>query len=190
MEASTFTDYYEVLEVSPNANSETIDRIFRCLAQRYHPDNQDTGDRLRFDAILQAHNTLKDPIKRGQYDIQHKNYSKLRWKLAEETGDGKGIGADSDIQHKLMSILYVKRRKDANDPGLGSVELERLLGCPTKQLEFHLWYLKEKGWIKRLDNGLLAITVEGIDRTYSEHRGTTTKLLTDQDRTGQALHMD
>jgi hypothetical protein len=148
MEASTFTDYYEVLEVSPNANSETIDRIFRYLAQRCHPDNQDTGDRLRFDAILQAHNTLKDPA------------------------------------------LYVKRRKDANDPGIGSVELERLLRCPTKQLEFHIWYLKEKGWIKRLDNGLLAITVEGIDRTYSEHRGATTRLLTDQDRTGQVLHMD
>ncbi|MGR9037200.1 MAG: DnaJ domain-containing protein, partial [Gammaproteobacteria bacterium] len=35
-----FVDYYEVLEISPNANSETIDRIFRYLAQRYHPDNR------------------------------------------------------------------------------------------------------------------------------------------------------
>ena len=39
-----FADYYEILEISPNANSETIERIFRHLAQRYHPDNQDTGD--------------------------------------------------------------------------------------------------------------------------------------------------
>jgi curved DNA-binding protein CbpA len=55
MEASMFTDHYEVLEISPNANSETIERIFRYLASRYHPDNQDTGDlsRLRhpFDAF-------------------------------------------------------------------------------------------------------------------------------------------
>jgi curved DNA-binding protein CbpA len=184
MEASTFTDYYEVLELSPNANSETIDRIFRYLAQRYHPDNQETGDRSRFDAILQAHNTLKDPAKRAQYDIQHKNYSGVRWKLAEEAGNGKGIEGDGDIQHKLMSVLYVKRRQDANNPGVGSVELERLLGCPTKHLEFHLWYLKEKGWIRRLENGLLAITVEGIDRTNSEPRGTTSKFLTDHNHTG------
>jgi curved DNA-binding protein CbpA len=190
MEASTFTDYYEVLQLSPNADSETIDRIFRYLAQRYHPDNQDTGDRARFDAILQAHNTLKDPVKRAQYDIQHKNYSKVRRKLAEEVGDGKGTEDDRDIQRKLMSVLYVKRRKDANNPGVGSVELEHLLSCPTKQLEFHLWYLKEKGWIRRLENGLLAITVEGVDRTNSEHRGTTTKFLIDQDRTGQGLHTD
>jgi curved DNA-binding protein CbpA len=183
MEASTFTDYYEVLEVSRNANSETIDRIFRYLAQRYHPDNQDTGDRFRFEEILRAHNTLKDPIRRAQYDIEHKNYSEVCWKLAREASDSKGIGRDGDIQHKLLSILYVKCRRETNYPGLGSVELERLSGCPTKHLDFHIWYLKEKGWIRRLEDGLLAITVEGIDRVNSEHHGTTSKFLTDRNRT-------
>ena len=62
MEPSKFIDYYEILEISPNANSGTIDRMFRYLAQRYHPDNQDTGDRLRFDAIVEAHDTLRDPV--------------------------------------------------------------------------------------------------------------------------------
>jgi curved DNA-binding protein CbpA len=185
MEA-TFIDYYEILEISPNANSETIDRIFRYLAQRYHPDNQDTGNRARFDTILQAHNTLKDPVKRAQYDIQHKDYSGVRWKLAEEASDSKGMERDGDIQDKLLSILYVKRRRDTKDPGIGSVDLERLSGCPSEHLEFHLWYLKEKGWIRRLENGLLAITVEGVDYTSSKHhRG---KLLTDQNRTGRGLH--
>ena len=185
MEASTFADCYEILEISPNANSETIDRVFRYLAQRYHPDNQDTGDRLRFDEILQAHSTLKDPVKRAQYDIQHKTHSGVRRKLAEEASDDKGIRRDGDIQDKLLSILYVKRRQDTNDPGVGSVDLERLSGCPREHLEFHLWYLKEKGWIRRLEDGLLAITVEGVDRANSEpRRETTSKLLTDQNSTG------
>ena len=185
MEASTFADCYEILEISPNANSETIDRVFRYLAQRYHPDNQDTGDRLRFDEILQAYNALKDPVKRAQYDIQHKNHSGVRRKLAEEASDDKGIRRDGDIQDKLLSILYVKRRQDTNDPGVGSVDLERLSGCPREHLEFHLWYLKEKGWIRRLEDGLLAITVEGVDRANSEpRRETTSKLLSDQNRTG------
>ena len=82
---------------------------------RYHPDNQDTGDRLRFDEILQAHHALKDPVKRVQYDIRHKNHSGVRWKLAEEASDSKGIERDGDIQDKLLSILYVKRRQDIND---------------------------------------------------------------------------
>ena len=184
MEASTFTDCYEVLEISPNANSETIDRIFRYLAQRYHPDNQDTGDRLRFDEILQAYNALKDPVKRAEYDIRHKNHSGARWKLAEEANDSNRIERDGDIQDKLLSILYVKRRQDTNDPGVGSVDLERLSGCPREHLDFHLWYLKEKGWIRRLEDGLLAVTVEGVDRANSERRRETTpKLLTDQNHT-------
>ena len=64
------------------------------------------------------------------------------------------------------------------DPGIGNIELERLLGSPREHLEFHLWYLKAKGWIGRLENGMLAITVEGVDRTNPEHRPETTKLLT------------
>jgi predicted transcriptional regulator len=67
------------------------------------------------------------------------------------------------------------------NPGIGNLELERLLGCPREHLEFHLWYLKEKGWIGRLDNGLLNITVSGVDKAVTEHRRIhAAKLLTDQ----------
>ena len=174
-----FIDYYEILEISPNANSETIERIFRHLAMRYHPDNQDTGDELRFSGILEAHDTLKDPVKRAQYDIQHKSQSGLRTKLAEEASNTRGIERDVVIQDKLLSILYVKRRQNINDPGIGDMELERLSDCPREHLEFHLWYLKAKGWIGRQENGTFAITVEGVDRANSEQRReTTTKLLT------------
>jgi curved DNA-binding protein CbpA len=184
MEASSFIDYYEILEISPNANSGTIDRMFRYLAQRYHPDNQETGDRLCFDKIVEANDTLRDPVKRAQYDIQHKNHSGFRWKLAEEASDSKGIARDVDIQDKLLSVLYVKRRQNISDPGIGPLELERLLGCPAEHLEFHIWYLKEKGWIGKTESGTLAITVAGVDRANSEHnRKTTNKLLTDQNRT-------
>jgi curved DNA-binding protein CbpA len=181
MEASSFSDYYEILEISPNANSGTIERIFRYLAQCYHPDNHDTGDRRRFETILEAYNTLKDPVKRAQYNLEHKNHSSVRWKLAEEASDSKGIERDIDIQNKLLSILYVKRRQNSSDPGIGNIELERLLGCPAEHLKFHLWYLKGNGWIERTETGTLAISVEGVDRANSErHRGAPTKLLTDE----------
>src|SRR5208282_309281 len=153
MEASKFIDYYEILEISPNANSGTIERMFRYLAQRYHPDNPDSGDRSLFDAIMEAYDTLRDPIKRVQYDIEHKDHSSLRWKLTEEARDRKGIERDVDIQNKLLSILYVKRRQNIRDPGIGNLGLERLLDCPAEHLEFHLWYLKEKGWIGITESG-------------------------------------
>ena len=182
MEASKFIDYYELLEISPNANSGTIERMFRYFAQRYHPDNQDTGDRDHFDLIAEAYGTLRDPVKRAQYDSQHNNHSDLSRKLAEEASDSKGINGDVDIQTKLMSILYAKRRRNIRDPGVGNQELECLLGCPAEHLEFHLWYLKEKAWIGKTESGTLAITVAGVDRVNSEHhhRKTSNKLLTDQ----------
>jgi curved DNA-binding protein CbpA len=185
MEASEFVDYYEILEISPNADSGAIERMFRYLAQRYHPDNRDTGDRLRFDVVLEAHNTLKDPVKRAQFDIRHKDHLGLHWRLAEEAIDSKGIVRDVDIQNKLLSIIYVKRRQNVSDPGIGDLELERLLGCPAEHVEFHVWYLKEKGWIGRSENGMLAITVEGVDRANSEHDRKTVskKLLSDQSHT-------
>ena len=179
MERAEFIDFYEVLEISPNANSETIDRIFRYFAQRYHPDNPESGDRARFDIVMEAHNTLKDPVKRAQYDIEYKEHLNIRRGLSEEASNAKGIERDAVIQAKVLSLLYVKRRQDVNNPGIGDTEIERLSGCPREHLEFHLWYLKAKGWIGRIENGTFAITVEGIDRANSEHRRDTTIRLLD-----------
>jgi curved DNA-binding protein CbpA len=179
-EASKFTDYYEILEISPNANSGTIERMFRYLAQRYHPDNRETGDRASFDALMEAYDTLKDPARRAQYDIEHKSHSSVRWKLTEEASDSKNIDQDSDIQNKLLSILYVKRRQNIREPGIGHLGLERMIGCPAEHLEFHLWYLKAKGWIGVTENGMLAITAEGVDHANSEMHRKPARLLTDQ----------
>ena len=182
MKTSEFIDYYEILELSPNANSATVDRMFRFLAQRYHPDNRDTGDRDRFDLIMEAHQTLRDPIERVHYDVKHKNHSNSRWKLVEEASDLKKA---VDVQNQILSVLYAKCRQDVSDPGIGDLELERLLGCPPEHLSFPIWYLKEKGWIGRTEQGLLAITVEGVDRASSEHHhATTRRLLTAYRQTG------
>ncbi|RPJ10205.1 MAG: molecular chaperone DnaJ, partial [Deltaproteobacteria bacterium] len=43
MNDDSISDYYEDLQVSPNADQETLERIYRMLAKRYHPDNGCTG---------------------------------------------------------------------------------------------------------------------------------------------------
>jgi hypothetical protein len=181
MEQTAYTDYYETMEISPNANADTIDRVFRYLAQRYHPDNHQTGNHLRFSEIVQAHEVLRHPEKRAQYDLNHKRHVEYSSILAEEAGDRAGLEFDAVIQERLLSILYVKRRRNMQNPGIGNLELERLSGCPREHIEFHLWYLKEKGWICRLENGLMAITVSGVDKAVIEHRRlNSSKLLTNQ----------
>ena len=44
LEATKTLDYYEFLQISPHADYETIHRVYRYLASRFHPDNPDTGD--------------------------------------------------------------------------------------------------------------------------------------------------
>jgi DnaJ-class molecular chaperone len=69
--------------------------MFRYLAQLYHPDNPDSGDRSRFDVIMEAHDTLRDPVKRAQYDIEQKNQSSVRSKLATRLPTGRASGGAS-----------------------------------------------------------------------------------------------
>jgi curved DNA-binding protein CbpA len=176
-----FIDYYEILEISPNANSDTIERVFRYLAQRYHPDNKATGDRARFDLVLEAHDTLRDTVRRVQYDLEYKRHSDGRSELVDAAGDSESIDRDVAFQTKLLSLFYAKRRRNVSDPGIGDAELAALLDCPAEYLDFHLWYLKEKRWISRKEDGLLAITIEGVDRASSgQHAKAAEKLLTDQ----------
>ena len=67
-----FVDYYEALQISPNADQETVHRVYRVQAQRFHPDNRETGDAELFRVISDAYQTLSDPQKRSAYDAQHR----------------------------------------------------------------------------------------------------------------------
>ncbi len=64
------TDYYKALGVSKKASQDEINRAFRKLAKKYHPD-RNPGDKeaeKRFKEISAAHEVLGDPKKRKQYD--------------------------------------------------------------------------------------------------------------------------
>jgi glycosyltransferase involved in cell wall biosynthesis len=64
-------DYYEILQVSPRADRETIERVFRHLANRYHPDNRESGNAEKFSELVTAHDVLSDAAKRASYDVSY-----------------------------------------------------------------------------------------------------------------------
>lgn len=64
-------DYYQILGVSRDASKEDIDRAFRNLAKKYHPDmNKDNREwaEEKFKEISEAYEVLGDPEKRKRYD--------------------------------------------------------------------------------------------------------------------------
>ena len=163
MSENSFIDYYEDLQVSSNADIETIERVFRLLAKRYHPDNNGTGNTEKFTRITEAYNVLSDPEKRAAFDVKYEKERVRQFKNLSEASCSEGFETDQRIRHLILSVLYVEIRKDPSYPGVGLWQLEKLIGWPEKILEFHTWYLKEKGWIKPTDTGGYAITAIGVD---------------------------
>jgi curved DNA-binding protein CbpA len=74
MNKSEFVDYYELLQLSPNADTESIDRLFRHLAKKFHPDNTRFANKDKFLQISEAHQILSDPESRAGYDIKYQDY--------------------------------------------------------------------------------------------------------------------
>lgn len=115
---------------------------------------------------MNAHTVLSSPEERAKYDVSYDGLRQERWRIFNQDSTTSEIVSDTRIRLALLSLLYVARRNNAREPGMGIVELERILGCGSSVLEFHLWYLKENGWVERLETGLLAITAPGVDRLF------------------------
>jgi len=160
---TAFVDHYETLQLSAGADGDTIERVYRLLAKRFHPDNQLSGDPDQFNEVHRAYETLSDPERRAKYDVTYDEEKGHQWRIFDQGSAADGPEQDRRIFHGVLSLLYVARRREPEHGGLGAVHLERMLGVPREHLEFPLWYLRQRGWTETLSGGKLAITVEGID---------------------------
>ena len=159
----SFVDYYEALQISPQADSETIQRVYRLLAQRYHPDNTESGSEQAFRLVLASYRVLSDPEQRAAYDAKHKGEREIRWQIFKQPNEAIGIDEEKRIRMGVLSALYTMRQREPDKPEMALREMESLLGCPREHLEFSFWYLRGKGLIERSDNAKTRITPDGVD---------------------------
>src|SRR5262245_24863420 len=95
-------DFYEVLQISVTAEPDTVHRVYRLLAQRYHPDNAETGNELRFRQVSEAYRVLSDPEQRARYDVAHERQQQQRWRLIQD-----GATSDTDFVQEQRVRLTV-----------------------------------------------------------------------------------
>jgi curved DNA-binding protein CbpA len=162
-------DFYEVLQISPNADPDTVQRVFRLLAQRFHPDNTETGDADRFRAMHEAYSVLSVPERRAQYDIHHQALRQERWRFAANAKGANDFEIEQQMRATILEILYSRRRAEPGSPSFSPFELSQLTGQPREHLEFTVWYLTQKKFVTRDDQSRLTITVDGVDFVERNH---------------------
>ena len=161
-------DHYEILRLSSGADHDTIERVYRTLMKRFHPDNEKTGDAEIFLRIAEAHRILIDPKQRERYDAERDNSkSVVRFDLRSRDFFA-GLRGEQNRRLAVLCLLYRKRVSDHESPGLSILELERMSGFTREELGFALWYLNQKDLAMRDDHTMYGITAGGVDFVESQ----------------------
>jgi curved DNA-binding protein CbpA len=166
-------DYYEILQISSNAELETIHRVYRLLAQRFHPDNQDTGDESRFRQLSEAYQIVGDPERRAKYDVAHHRLRQDRWRhISTGNAAENDFEAQQLVRLTILEVLYTRRRTEPYNPNMSAIDMESLTGIAREHLEFTFWYLIQKKYITRGDSAMLTITADGAEYLEGNYRET------------------
>jgi len=173
-------DYYEFLQISPNADAETIHRVYRFLAARLHPDNSETGHEENFRLLRVAYDVLADPRRRAEYDATRSRTQAPPEPLASTIDFMDEMEGELNRRLAVLAVLYYRRRTNPTFPEVNLSEIEERMGFPRDYLDFTLWYLQRKGYVSKADNAQYTLTVDGVDFVETQRANIPTlhKLLT------------
>lgn len=162
-------NYYEFLQISPKAQVETIQRIYRFLAARYHPDNPDTGNPQKFLLLNEAYAVLSTPERRARYDATFKHRQEEPSAVFESVDFLDGIEGEVNRRLAVLSLLYRHCRANVHNARVSLLDIEKQMGFPREYLDFAIWYLRSKKYVKQEDNAELSLTALGVDHVEENY---------------------
>jgi len=110
-----FIDYYKILGVSKDASQKEIQRAYRKLARKFHPDvNKDKDAEAQFKRLNEANEVLKDPEKRKLYDTYGENW--------QQGGFQPPPNWNQDFRHNQGSESFSRTFRFGNDGSFGETE--------------------------------------------------------------------
>ncbi len=157
------TNYYDLLQINPGAEPETIQRVYKIFAARYHPDNQSTGDAERFKLFTEAYKTLSNPESRAAYDETLAQNQPTALPIFQTREFTDGFDAEAKIRVGILCLLYARRRANPDLAALSMLDLEHLMDFPREHLRFAIWFLRSKRYIVQDDRSSFQVTAEGVE---------------------------
>ncbi|HIM27959.1 MAG TPA: J domain-containing protein [Planctomycetes bacterium] len=100
-------DYYKILEIPRSSSGDEIQRAYRKLAAKYHPD-MNPDDRLakeKFQKVQQAYEVLSAPEKRKLYDQYGHEFAAYA-QAAKSAGPHRGGGRSAEFHDLDLEELF------------------------------------------------------------------------------------
>ncbi|HXA50077.1 MAG TPA: DnaJ domain-containing protein, partial [Candidatus Acidoferrum sp.] len=143
-------NFYEILQISPRADIDTIHRVYRIMAARFHPDNPVSGDHEMFLRLCEAYEVLSRPERRVLYDFALQARQTEPNPIFGARIFVDGLNGELNRRFGVLALLYQRRRTNQGGLGISTLELEKRMSLPREHLEFTLWYLRSKGFVQVL----------------------------------------
>ena len=136
---------YEILEVNENASEETINKIYKIQAKRYHPDLQKTeAEKIeaeeKMKKINEAYNVLSNPQKRKEYDENLKNQRQRekeedRQKIINETMQ--------EYNNKSQNVYYNQVQMNKNTPNINQEQTQKNINVNQQKVYTKKDYIRD-----------------------------------------------
>lgn len=185
LSGTEFVDYYDFLMVSPRADKAMLEWAVRLMLTRYGPKTPETADAAKYETTKLAYRALIDPVKREEYDqlwVKHKGQPSpatavkrerrttsirpgnrsLEKICVELEATEEDVRLQLRLRQAVLSALYDALITDPRNPERGRNEIAKAIHCRVDDLEFPVWFLRERGLIKTSNAGDYSITSDGV----------------------------
>ena len=158
-------DYYGILEVNSNASDEIIEKAYKTLVKKYHPDLYSSVQKIeaekRLKDINEAYHILSDKFLRSQYDLELQKEKEQKMKEHYINNDTQKSNRANDrrqnkVTHKenKTQITYEKRKNNVGTI-LGIVDLIKDLWANKPEKS-------ERKKMERIDWKALGLTIVAL----------------------------
>ena len=160
-------NYYDILQINQNASPEIIEKAYKTLAKKYHPDLQEESNKKEAEEILkeinEAYEILSNPEKKALYDQNLKNETisqedydknKKNYKLNQEDID-RIKKEEQELEFRKQQLQYQEQMEQARQKAYHDAYIQDL-----KNRDYRIKYKKSlKDYIKGIIFIILVILV-------------------------------